>query len=168
MSRRSVFGVLAAMILTLAGCVTEDEPTEESRVKPGDLLPEFSVVMNDGTRLSTADLRGRESIVVLFNTDCSDCRRELPVVQELQERNPGLMIACIAREESAADIAAYWEANGLTLRYSPQADRRVYNLFAESVIPRTYVADSTLRVVAMFAGEERMSVTELEEILGKR
>ena len=160
--------LLAAMMLTLAGCVTEDEPTEESRVKPGDRLPEFSVVMDDGSRLSTADLRGRESVIVLFNTDCSDCRRELPVIQELQDRNPGLMIACIAREEGAADIAAYWRANGLTLRYSPQTDRRVYHLFAESVIPRTYVADSTLRVVAMFAGEERMSVAELERIFGRR
>ena len=167
MNRRVIIG-LGALLLALAGCVTEDEPTEESRVKPGDRLPEFSVVMNDGSRLSTADLRGRESVIVLFNTDCSDCRRELPVIQELQDRNQGLMIACIAREEGAAEIADYWHANGLTLSYSPQADRRVYNLFAESVIPRTYVADSTLRVVAMFAGEERMSVAELERILGRR
>ncbi|MDE6826800.1 MAG: TlpA family protein disulfide reductase, partial [Paramuribaculum sp.] len=159
---------LAAMRRPLAGCAPEEEPPEESRVKPGDRLPEFSVVMDDGSRLSTAELRGRESVIVLFNTDCPDCRRELPVIQALQDRNPGLMIACIAREEGAADIAAYWRANGLTLRYSPQTDRRVYNLFAESVIPRTYVADSTLRVVAMFAGEERMSVAELERILGRR
>ena len=48
------------------------------------------------------------------------------------------MIA-IAREESAPEIAAYWQANALSIPYSPQSDRRIFSLFASSTIPRVYI-----------------------------
>ena len=35
-------------------------------------------------------------------------------------------------------VAAYWKEQGLSIPYSAQTDRRIYNLFASSIIPRTY------------------------------
>lgn len=132
--------------LTLLGCSMADD--EESKVKErvsvGDRLPVFTVatVEADGTAgtFSTARLKG-ETVVVLFNTSCSDCRRELPRMNEyyLQHRgDKGFQMVAISREEGAESVAAYWKEQGLEIPYSAQTDRRIYNLFASSIIPRTY------------------------------
>ena len=132
--------------LPLLGCsMADDEENEvKERVSVGDRLPVFTVatVEADGTAgtFSTARLKG-ETVVVLFNTSCSDCRRELPRMNEyyLQHRgDKGFQMVAISREEGAESVAAYWKEQGLSIPYSAQTDRRIYNLFASSIIPRTY------------------------------
>ena len=152
---------------TLQGCVNENEP-EGVALTVGDSLPEFSVIMTDGTVVSKASLKGKRGVLVFFNTDCSDCRKELPIVQQLWDKyknNPDVVIALIAREETAEHIAAYWEANGFTMPYSPQEDREVYSLFAPSVIPRIYITD-TKGIITFSSGDTDMpDLKELEDNL---
>ncbi len=121
-----------------------------SLVEVGDRLPEFTVVMNDGSVLSTDMLAGKESMIVFFTTACEDCRRELPRINNYSLMHPEVRVVCIARSESAEDIAKFWQSEGLTLHYSPQPDAAVYNLFAKAGVPRIYCADSRLRVTAIY------------------
>lgn len=134
--------------LTLLGCsMADDEESEvKERVSVGDRLPVFTVatVEADGTAgtFSTARLKG-ETVVVLFNTSCSDCRRELPRLNDyyLQHRNDrDFSMVAVSREEGAGSVAAFWKSQGLSLPYSAQADRRVFELFATATIPRVYYA----------------------------
>lgn len=132
---------LPALILTLVmltGCVTEPD-TGGSLLGPGDDVPEFSVTLSDGTTCGSRELSRDGGILVFFNTECPDCRRELPKLQTLHAAHPEVMILCMAREESQERIAAFWADNELTLPYSPQPDRRVYSLFATEGIPRIYL-----------------------------
>ena len=133
------------------GCVIdndEDPSDSEDLVKVGDHLPSFSVEVTDGDSnyvFSSDHLTG-PTIIVFFNTTCSDCQRELPELNDYYLRyrsEPGFQMIAIAREESASDIAAYWQANGLSIPYSPQSDRRIFNLFASSTIPRVYICSSS-------------------------
>ena len=50
----------------------------------------------------------------------------------------GFQMVAISRAEDAESVAAYWKENGLSMPYSAQTDRRVYELFASSLIPRVY------------------------------
>lgn len=130
-------------VCTTAGCVSDDDP-QGSSVGPGDSLPEFSVIMNDGETVSPGSLKGKVAVIVFFNTDCSDCRKELPVIQDLWEyyrENEAVKIVTISRQESEEEILKYWQENGLSLPFSPQESKDVYNLFAKSVIPRIYIAN---------------------------
>ena len=142
------------LLLTAVGCNSVHDKDDEVKeyVKVGDRLPAFSVlaVHEDGTTstFSTEKLTG-ETVIVLFNTSCSDCQRDLPLLNAyyLEHRNDkGFQMVAISREESAESIAAYWEAHGLKIPYSPQPDRRIYNLFASAIIPRVYFcnADGTV------------------------
>ena len=133
-------------LLTTVGCssIVDDEDNVKEYVKVGDQLPLFSVetVNGDGTTamFTTAQLTG-ETIIVLFHTSCSDCQRELPRLNNyyLQHRSElGFQMVAISREETAESIAAFWQAQHLSIPYSAQTDRRIYNLFASSVIPRVY------------------------------
>lgn len=140
----------AGLALYAASCINDDAESR-SMVEVGDTLPYFSVVMNDGTTLNTDMLRGRESMIVFFTTTCEDCRRELPRINTYAIAHPEIRTVCIARSQTEAEIEPFWRKEGLTLPYSPQPDRAVYDLFATSGVPLIYRADPQLRVTAVFS-----------------
>ena len=129
-------------IMMTCACVTEEDTPDRS-LGPGDRVPYFSVVTNNGTAFSTQDIFSQISVITFFNTSCTDCQHELPelqkVYEECQNGDMPVTFVCIAREETEADIKAYWAQNALSLPYSAQKDRRIYNLFATSGIPRIYI-----------------------------
>lgn len=141
------FFVLASVLFVLASCSMSDDeaPADntDNLVNVGDPLPAFTIMMNDGSMLSTADLKGKPSLIVFFSTTCPDCQRELPIINAryLAHGNDTTFVA-ISREEGPDAVAAYWQSNGITLPFSAQTDRAVYSLFAKKGIPRTYISDS--------------------------
>ena len=156
-------------VCTTTGCITDEDPQGPS-LSVGDSLPQFSVTMNKGEVITTESLRGKVSVIVFFNTDCSDCRKELPVIQDLWERyheDSQVKVIAIAREESAEEIENYWRENGLTMPYSPQSNREIYNLFAPSIIPRIYIANPSSVIVANFDDSELPSLDILISEINK-
>lgn len=147
-------------VLLFASCIREGRPGGE--IAPGDRLPDFVVEMNDGSLVSTASLEGSVSLVMFFNTGCPDCREELPAVQRIyDEFGSCVRIVCISREEGRAGIEAYWRENGLTLPYSAQEDREVYELFAGSGVPRVYVSSPDLVVRKVYDDDPIAGYDEL-------
>lgn len=147
-------GILLLMLFT--SCVVEKEE-EEWTLPVGSALPQFGILMDDGRTLTHEDFVGRTGVIVFFNTTCPDCQRELPLLQQAYEDSlaagSDALFVCIAREENESAIRGYWESEGLTLPFSPQPDRRIYNLFATIGIPRIFVTGADGRV--------RLSLTEL-------
>ncbi|MBP3201992.1 MAG: TlpA family protein disulfide reductase [Bacteroidales bacterium] len=153
-------------LLLLGGCVAE-EPAEE-KVTVGDALPQFSVQLSDGGVFDTATLGGRPSLIIFFNTTCPDCQRTLPEVQKVYETYKSeLTFVAISREEPEADVAAWWKAHGITLPYSAQTSRAVYNLFATSRIPRIYIADGKGIVRAAYHDNPCPDSAELDKSVQK-
>lgn len=159
--------VLTLSVLLLCSCVNDDVSDPVSLIRVGDLLPQFSVDMSDGRTVTSEDLRGSRSLIVFFNTVCADCRQELPVIEGFHRMIPSVEVVCIARDEKACDIERYWRENGLTLPYSPQPDRRIYNLFASEGIPRLYAVDTDLRVIAVFNDRDVPSSETLFNLFSK-
>jgi thiol-disulfide isomerase/thioredoxin len=137
-------------LLMLGACSMSDDDDDSGSsevkeyVKVGDRVPVFSVDVVDAegrtSTFSTAQLTG-ETVIVLFNTSCGDCQRELPRLNDyyLEHRNDaGFQMVAISREEEPESVAAFWKEKGLSMPYSPQPDRRIYGLFASAVIPRVY------------------------------
>ncbi|MDE6127243.1 MAG: TlpA family protein disulfide reductase [Muribaculaceae bacterium] len=160
-----VLGAVAA-----PGCVTEEDGDPWS-IAVGDGCPAFEVTLDDGRTVGTADLAGRRTMVVFFNTACADCRRELPQVQLVADMlaaetagdapDAPPAVICVSRGEGAGSVARYWEEHGLTLPYSAQPDDAVYRLFARSVIPRVYIIGADLRVAAVYVE----SLPEADELV---
>ena len=142
--RKLLLFLMTALSVASCSSVVDDEDDAKEYVKVGDHVPLFSVetVLADGSTavFSTAQLTG-ETVIVLFHTGCQDCQRELPRLNAYYLRHrsePGFQMVAISREEGAESIAAFWQAQNLSIPYSAQADRRIYNLFASSVIPRVF------------------------------
>lgn len=156
--------VLPVLILA-SGCVMDkDDPVWS--LAEGDRLPEFSVETADGRGVSTEGLAGNVSVLVFFNTSCSDCQAELPNVQAAYDRfadvcDSDVDFLCISRQEGRDAVMSYWSKCGFTLPVSPQDDREVYDKFASSGIPRIYVADRHGIITTVFSDSRQPSAVEL-------
>lgn len=155
--------ILFSFVGIISGCILEKEH-KSSDIQTGDPLPAFKVVMNDGTVITDDDLKKGVSIVMFFHTSCPDCQQALPRVQAIYDEYApkGLGFALISREESSSDIDDYWKNNSLNMPYSAQSDRKVYNKFASSRIPRIYISDENGIVRYIFTDDPVPSYDELK------
>ena len=167
MEKCSVSRLLAAFFSTLllVSCI-RDSGNRAGALVPGDMLPEFQVTMNDGSTVNVPDdLKGGVSCIVFFNTECRDCREELPVIQRLSDELTDVGFLLISRAEEEASVSSWWAENGLSMPFSPQPDRKIYELFASSVIPRIYISDKNARIVAAFSDNPLPTYDSLKSIL---
>jgi peroxiredoxin len=149
------FIVVAAALVaatTLNGCTVNtmenEDPSDYNILNIGNTLPAFSAAMNNGDVIHSDSLRGNVNVIIFFDTECYDCRAELVQIDSLYrctqstDSLKNIKIIAIARDEESSEINAYWQANSLTIPYSPQSGKAIYELFAKSYIPRTYICDS--------------------------
>ena len=150
----------------LCSCIDEVEPAEEV-VTVGDQLPDFEVTMSDGTVVTGAMLRETPSVVMFFHTACPDCQQTLPRMQRLHDAyaSKGVHFALISREDDEASVASYWEKQELTMSYSAQEGRTIYELFAYRRVPRIYVSDSTGTIRHIFTDDPIPTEEILEEAI---
>ena len=135
-----ILTILCAFLCS-SGCIKDK--VEGVELKVGDKLPDFSVVMNDGSRVTDESLKGSVSCVMFFHTSCPDCQRTLPVVQQVYDEyaQNGVLFILISREQTSRSVRAFWAQEKLSMPFSAQSDRTVYNKFAQSRIPRVYLCD---------------------------
>lgn len=165
MKIRTKFFATIATCLTLTSCIIEPVGKGENDLQSGDVLPTFEVTTSTGEIVSRESLKGHDSMIVFFNTDCSDCRKELPVLQNFFKLYAdSVKIICISREENEERVAQYWRDNKLTLPYSAQPDRKIYNLFASSSIPRIYIAAPNLIIRQIYTDNHFPTLEELQNV----
>lgn len=162
--------VVVSLATVMCSCVADDEPARQWALSVGDTLPSFEVQLDNGKTVSTSSLLGKAVMIVFFNTSCSDCRRELPQVQQTFEavgNDPEVEIFAISRAQDFSSVSQYWIENGLTLPFSAQDDESLFNLFASRVIPRIFIADPKGVIIASYSDVDMPDSAELTETLGK-
>lgn len=166
---KHVYSIPLLSLLTLTSCLGSLETSTQSAdiITVGQKLPEFRVQLHSGEWVGNDNLQGKPSVITFFNTACKDCQRELPEMQRVYADYAGqVQFLCISRAENDSSVTAYWKANSLSLPYSAQTDKTVYQLFANRTIPRVYVSDASGVVRKIFVekmGEETLKST-LEEL----
>lgn len=165
---------LLFLTICLCSCLHDDHNISPTGVNlsVGDVVPQFQLrlcipdpldwrvasVAADGTStpcttVSMADQKGKRVYLLFFNTSCQDCQRELPRIQRMYEEHrtdSNYVFMAIAREQARKSIEEYWLQNNITLPYSEQGDRVIYNLFASEGIPRLYVVDERGVIVELW------------------
>lgn len=135
--------MLACLMLWGCGSIHEEDDVVE-RIVVGSRVPIFSVNVVDYEGLTTSFSTNRlygETVIVFFSTQCKDCQRELPELNDYylkHKDDEGFQMVAISRAEGEQSVADFWSANNLQIPYSAQTDRHVYELFASSIIPRVY------------------------------
>lgn len=164
MRKVCLFILFAAFYFT--SCIKDDEENNpESKIMPGDLLPSFDVTTIGGQVVSSEMLEGKVTFLVFFDTTCGDCRRELPLVEELwkeMKEESSFALWTISRAQTASVVSDYWNDNSFTMPVYIDNDRKAYSLFADMTIPRFYLADKSGTVRWIADTSLGVSVEQLE------
>ena len=150
------------LVLSLSSCIKEKQKGADLGV--GDLIPDFTVAMNDGTQVNSASLREGVSVIAFFTTQCGDCRETLPHIQQLYDEyaSERVVFTLISREEGEDEIMSFWKEKGLEMPFSAQNDRKVYEKFAKTRIPRIYMNDKDGIIRHIFTDDPVPSYDELK------
>lgn len=135
---KQVYKILPLVIvIMLTSCIKTYNDIE---LTTGSRLPSFSAITDSGKEVNATSFDRGYGLIVFFNTNCPDCQKELPIIQNLYEKfKEDILFLAISRNEPYSSIKEYWEANALDLPFSAQEDAALFNLFAYHTIPRTYV-----------------------------
>ena len=153
---------LLLFVLVAFSCIKE-KPAEAD-LAVGDAIPDFEVTMNDGSIVTGQKLRETPSCIVFFHTSCPDCQQVLPVIQQLYDKyaSKGVSFALISREDEDPAVSAYWTENSFTLPYSAQSTREIYNLFAQTRVPRVYISEKGGLIKAIYTDDPVPGFEELD------
>jgi len=93
---------VAAALALLAIATAADA----KRFKVGEPVPDFDLVLLDGTHIHPADLRGQVVVINFWATWCVPCRTELPLLDSYyraaQRKGWPLQIVAVTTEDSAS------------------------------------------------------------------
>lgn len=104
-------------------------------VRTGDMAPDFTVTLTDGTSLKLSDLRGKVVMLQFTASWCGVCRKEMPHIEsqiwQRHKDNPEFALVGIDRDEPLATVKRFASQTGITypMALDPGAD--VFALYAE-------------------------------------
>lgn len=127
----------------------------------GKYIYPFELKTIDGETVSSSTLKGKEAVIVFFNTWCPDCHEVLPVIQEwMEEDMNGTTYLCIARGQTNDEIIPFWEENGFAMKAAADPGKEIYNLFTGGKpygVPLIYMVDKRGLVWNRILQNEKLS-----------
>lgn len=124
-------------------------------VKVGDMAPDFSLPMTDGSTFTLSEQRGKVVMLQFTASWCGVCRREMPHIEsEIWQRhkdNASFVLVGVDREETKEVVDAYTQKVGTTY---PMALDTAANAFAsyalrQSGITRNVLIDRDGKIVKL-------------------
>lgn len=124
-------------------------------VKVGDVAPDFSLPMTDGTTFTLSEQRGKVVMLQFTASWCGVCRKEMPHIEsEIWQRhkdNANFVLVGVDREETKDVVDAYTQKVGTTY---PMALDTAANAFAsyalrQSGITRNVLIDRDGKIVKL-------------------
>ena len=124
-------------------------------VKVGDMVPDFNLMMMDGTTLNIKELRGKVVMLQFTASWCSVCRKEMPHIesdiwQKLKD-NPEFALYGIDLKETPEVTADFAKAIPVTypLTLDPEGER--FALFCDkgAGVTRNIILDRTGKIIML-------------------
>lgn len=119
----------------------------------GKPAPDFELTDLDGETVRLSDLQGKPVLLVFGATWCPPCRAEAPLVQEVHEDHPEMIVIWVDMEETASTVRTYVKKAGLTHRVLLDTSGRVAELYHIYAIPTSFFIDSDGILRAMLIEE---------------
>ncbi|WPC06446.1 TlpA disulfide reductase family protein [Pseudomonas benzenivorans] len=135
----------------------------------GTRLPDLTLRDSHGAPVALRDYQGQPLVINLWATWCPPCRREMPVLAEVQAREPALTFLFVNQGEGPGEVRRFLDDGGLTLQnVLLDGDGRLGRQVGSMALPTTLFYDAEGRQVGSHLGElSRASLARALESLGE-
>jgi peroxiredoxin len=136
-----VVGVVAVVGAPLLTEWLESQSQVAPPLQVGTSAPDFELETLEGETVRLSQFQGQPVLLIFSASWCPACRAEAPLVQEVHEDHPELVILLVDLEETAAVARRFADDMGMT--HPVLLDRngqvgRMYHIFA---IPASFFID---------------------------
>ena len=146
----------------------QDDIESTTLVKAGDVAPDFTVEMLDGTKVNLSALRGKVVLVSFWATWCPPCRLELSHMQDdVINRFEGkdLVVLPISRGEERKTVESYINKMGYTFPIGLDPKQTIYRKYASNYVPRSVVVGRDGVVAYVGVGYDEQIAKEIEQAI---
>ena len=146
-----------------------DDLAETTLINAGDIAPDFTAEMLDGSRVTLSALQGKPTLLIFWATWCPPCRLELSKLQEhiIDPYGDRINVLPLSRGEERSVVEEYIATMGYTYAVGLDCDQSIYNKYATNYIPRCFVIDAKGNVVYSGVGYDDVVAKEVEESIEK-
>lgn len=123
--------------------------------KIGDTIPDFSMILTNGKKVSSKDWKGKVVMLQFTASWCGVCRKEMPYIEKdiwlKNKRNPDFLLYGVDRDEPLEKVKRYQKEMPITypLGIDPFAD--IFGIFADKKagVTRNVIIDRKGKIVFM-------------------
>ncbi len=152
MTKQKLFlTILTFVLFSTTSIIAQEADDVGYIVKDGDLSPQFTMTLTDGTQVSMDDLKGKIVLLQFTASWCSVCRKEMPFLEEevwQVYKDKGLVLIGVDRDEPLETVQKFAEKMKITypLALDPNAD--IFGMFAlkQSGVTRNVIIDREGRI----------------------
>ena len=154
--RAALVGLAAAAALLLAGCGR-------------DAAPQSTFLLLDGSKQTTADLKGKVALVNFWATSCTTCVAEMPHIVETYEKYKGRgyeTIAVAMSYDPPAYVVNFAQTRKLPFKVAIDNTGAVAQAWGDvKLTPTTYVVNRQGEIVKRYVGQPDFN--ELHQLIEK-
>ena len=147
----------------------EDEVAATTLIHAGDMAPDFTVEMLDGSSVTLSALQGKPTLLIFWATWCPPCREELAHLQEgvIDLYGDKINVLPVSRGEKREVVEEYISKMGYTFAVGLDGEQAAYKLYASNYIPRCFVIGRDGVVVYSGVGYDEAVAAEVKEAIDK-
>ena len=115
---------------------------ENSSLNVGEAAPDFELTSLEGDSVRLSQFKGQPVLMSFGASWCPDCRVEAPLLQELHESHPELVILLIDSNESPEIVQGFADDFGMTHPVLLDRDGAIQELYQIFAIPTELFIDA--------------------------
>jgi thiol-disulfide isomerase/thioredoxin len=141
--RGLVAGLVLMFALNAASIARNWSSMKQVTTPRGTTAPDFDLPLLAGRRATLAGARGKPLVLAFWATWCGPCKAELPSLDRVQKRFPGVQFLAVNVEDAAMrpSVEAFVRATGLELPVALEGGPTSHRYHVDA-IPHTVVLDA--------------------------
>lgn len=117
--------------------------TGSARPNDGEIAPDFSYTLADGSVHKLSELRGKHVLLNFWATWCMPCREEMPELQQAaDEHSDNLVVLAVNRNEAPEAITKFGSEVGVRFTLIANISGNISERYGATSLPITYFINS--------------------------
>lgn len=152
-------------------CLSPQEKNERGfKVKIGQSVPEFELILNNGNQISNDDLLGKVSVIQFTASWCGVCRKEMPHLEKdvwLRFKNEDFILLGIDLKEPLEKVNQFIQETNITYPMALDQDGSVFEKFTlpNAGVTRNIVLDKNGKIIFLTRLFDPLEFEQMIEVI---